>query len=64
MEITKEMIEEFKMKSSSVNVLDSDVEKLIMACGGDIDLAVKLIVDRRKEINERCAVSKHGTISQ
>lgn len=43
MEITKQMIEEFKSKADRPKASDSDVTKLLQACGGDIDTAVNLI---------------------
>lgn len=43
MEITREMIEEFKEKADRPKALDADVKRLLLACGGDIDLAVSLM---------------------
>ena len=39
----KEKIEEFKVKSDRPFAADHDVEQLLRACGGDVDLAVSLI---------------------
>ena len=43
MEIIKSMIEDFKRKTNRPHALDSDVEKLLKACGGSVDVAVNLI---------------------
>lgn len=39
----KEKIEEFKRKAERPHAADIDVEQLLKACGGDVDLAVSLI---------------------
>lgn len=39
----KEKIEEFKRKADRPHAADMDVEQLLRACGGNVDLAVSLI---------------------
>ena len=39
----KEKIEDFKIKAERPHALDTDVEKLLRACGGNVELAVSLI---------------------
>jgi hypothetical protein len=39
-------IKEFKEKANRPNASDNDVKKLIRACGGDVDKAVSLIIER------------------
>lgn len=43
MEITREMIEEFKSKACKPHALDLDVIRLLAACGGNVDKAVQLM---------------------
>ena len=43
MEITKEMIEEFKLKACKPHAFDQDVIRLLTTCGGNVDKAVHLM---------------------
>ena len=43
MEITREMIEEFKIKACRPHALDFDIIKLLSICGGNVEKAVQLI---------------------
>lgn len=42
----KQKIEEFKRKANRPMASDGDVEKLLTSCGGDVDLAVSLIITK------------------
>lgn len=54
----KEKIQEFKKKANRPNAWDNDVEKLLNACGGDLDLAVSLIQSGGAQKNDGMPLSK------